>query len=264
MKKSFVFYLSLIVITIQTSCLSTKDIIMFQESKEDYGLYNISKEAPEHRIKPFDNLYLSVLTLDTEVNQLFNPSLAGTGYNAGTSQMYGDRASQYLNGYRVAADSTISLPIIGNINLVGLTLIEAEKKLKMRAEEFLKEPAVQVKMLNFKVNITGEVRVPGIYYNYEGSISLVDAISMANGITDYADIKNVLVIRQFEDITKTYNVNLTDKSIYTSDVFYLQPSDMVYIPPSKYKRRNENSNTYSQILSTISTILVAVALFLRV
>ena len=153
MKKLFIFYLLLIAVIIQTSCISTKDIIMFQESKEDYGLYNITRETPEHRIKPFDNLYLSVLTLDTEVNMLFNPSLAGSGFNSGTQQMYGDRASQYLNGYRVAADSTISLPILGEINVVGLTLIEAEKQLKKRAEEYLREPAVQVKMLNFKVNV---------------------------------------------------------------------------------------------------------------
>ena len=103
----------------------------------------------------------------------------------------------------------------------------------------------------------GEVRNPGLYYNYEGSLNILDAISMANGITDFADLNKVLVIRHNENDTETYNLNFRDKSVYYSDVFYLQPNDVVYIQPNKFKRTNENTDIYSLILSTISTLLVA-------
>lgn len=244
-----------------SSCVTTKDITMFQEENDLKTYYDMPKFVPDHKIQPFDNLYLSVLTLDPEVNKLFNPSLEGSGIASGTQQMYGSISSQYINGYMVAKDGTINLPIMGQINVLGLTLNEAQDRLKERAEEYLKEPTVQVKFLNYKINIIGEVANPGIYYNYEGSISLLDALSMANGITTFADMKKVVVKRTDKgDVLKTFNVNLTDNSIYASEVYYLQPNDVVYIPPSKLKRRSERSDTYSQILSTISTIVVAVAL----
>lgn len=257
MKKSHILYLLLIAALFQTSCRSSKDITMFRDFEENLRMQDVPGKAPEYRIKPFDNLYLSVLTLDPEVNTLFNPSIGGQGGTTGTQYMFGERVSQYINGYMVAEDGTISLPIIGEVEVAGLNLIEAQNRIKENATEFLKDPTVKVKMLNFKVNVTGEVHNPGLYYNYEGNLNIIDAISMANGITDFADLKNVLVIRHHENETKTYNLNFSDNSVYYSDVFYLQPNDVVYIQPNKYKRTRENTNIYSLILSTISTLLVA-------
>ncbi len=264
MKKSYQFYILLIVILIQTSCTSTKEILMFQESGKELKQVYIPAQPVEYKIKPFDNLYISILTVDPEVNKIFNPSKTGDGYGSGTDQMYGSSTSRYLNGYVVAADSTITLPILGKINLVGLNLNEAQTRVKTRAEEFLKEPAVQVKYLNFIVNLSGEIKSPGIYYNYEGKLNIIDAVSLANGITEYADLKNVLVKRHIQNEIITYKIDFTNNSVYLSDVFYLQPNDLVYIPPSNLKRRNVNSDTYSKFLGTISTLLLTATLILNV
>ncbi|NLB92342.1 MAG: hypothetical protein GX792_02855 [Bacteroidales bacterium] len=264
MNKGYIINLLLIVFIIQTSCRSSKELTMFSDLKDDMTLHEIPGKAPEYRIKPFDNLYLSVLTLDKEVNQLFNPGLSvGGGYGSGTQQMFGDRTSQYINGYMVDKEGNITLPVIGKVEVAGLNLAEAQARIKENAEDYLKDPNVSVKVLNFKVNIMGEVRNPGLYYNYEGSLNIVDAISMANGITEFANLSNVLVIRHNENETQTYNINFQDKSVYYSDVFFLQPNDIVYIQPSKYKRTRENSNFYSLFLSTISTLIVAATIFLK-
>ncbi len=262
MKKSYIPFLAVIFVFL-ISCRSSKDLIMFQDLKNNQSLGNLPEKAPEYIIKPFDNLYLSILTLDPELNQLYNPSVGGTGYGSGTQQMFGDRASQYINGYMVNANGTISVPILGNIEVAGLNLVEAQERIRAKAEVTLKEPNIKVKVLNFKVNVTGEVKAPGLYYNYEGTLNIIDAISMANGITDFADIKNVLVIRHNDNETETYNLDFTDKSIYMSDVFYLQPNDIVYVRPNQYKRTRENSTIYSLILSTVSTLLVATSIIIN-
>ncbi|AHW62269.1 polysaccharide export outer membrane protein [Draconibacterium orientale] len=261
MKKRYIFYLCVSSILIQTACSNTKNITMFQTNVEKADYFQVPGAAPEHKIKPYDNLYLSILTLDSEVNKLFNPSLAGNGIYTGTQQMFGDPTSKYINGYRVSADSTIILPILGKIKLVDLTLDQAEDRVMRRAQEYLKEPTVQVKLLNFKVNISGEVKNPGIYYNYEGSLNILDALSEANGYTDFADLSNVTVKRHNGNRIYTHKVDFTNNSIYSSNVFYLQPNDMVYIPPSKLKRRNVNSDTYSKLLGTLSVLLVAASIF---
>ncbi|RIH65717.1 hypothetical protein D1164_08645 [Mariniphaga sediminis] len=257
MKRSYVIYFLLMgFIVVQTSCRSSKELTMFADMHDEKSLFEIPGDAPEYIIKPFDNLYLNVLTLDEEINQLFNPTM-GNGYGSGTQQLFGDRASQYINGYMVAEDGTVNLPVIGKVKVAGLNLSEAQAQVREQAEVYLKDPNIKVKVLNFKVNVTGEVKSPGLYYNYEGSLNIIDAISMANGITEFADIKNVLVIRHNENETKTYSINFSDKSVYYSDVFYLQPNDIVYIQPNRFKRTRENTNIYSLILSTISTLLVA-------
>lgn len=260
MRKLRLLYLAILIVAFQTSCRSPKDILMFQEEDTELNYFQVPRKPTEHKIKPYDNLYLSVSTLDPEVNTIFNPNAGGGGLTSGTQQMYGDPSSQYINGHMVTADSLVTLPIIGDINLVGLTLDQAEEKLRAKAEVYLKQPTVQVKFLNYKVNVLGEIKNPGLYYNYEGNINIYEAISMASGITDFANLHNVVVKRYNQNKIATFNVNLTDNSVYLSEVFYLQPNDIVYIPPSKLKRRRENSDTYGKIISTLSTILVAAAL----
>ena len=259
---NYFFILSAVLLSL-TSCRSAKDITMFQDMMDNETLYDLPKDAPEYRIKPFDNLYVSIRTLDEEINQLYNPSQEGGGYGTGTEQMYGGRVSQYINGYMVSAGGMVNIPILGKIQMADLNLMEAQEKIITVAKEHLKDPNVKVKILNFKVNVNGEVRNPGVYYNYEGKLNVVDAIGLANGITDYADIKDVIVIRHKEDFTKTFNLNFRSKDVYLSDAFYLQPNDIVYIPPNKYKRTRENNNIYSLILSTISTLLVATTLIIN-
>lgn len=259
MNKIFLFSILLILFT---SCQLSKDLVYFQDLEANQFLYGATSKAPEYRINTFDNLYVNILTLDEDANQLFNPN-QGEGYNSGTQQMFGDLSSQYINGYLVEPNGTITFPIIGTITLSGLTLTEAQNRIKEKALEYLKEPSVKVKILSFKVNVSGEVVNPGLYYNYQGKLNLLEAISMANGITDNAQIKNVLVIRQGKYDTKTFNIDLTKKDIFMSEAYYLQPNDMVYVSPGKYKNTRLNTPTYSLILSAISTIttlLIAVRL----
>jgi len=237
---------------------------MFADLQNNQNLYDVPLDAPEYIIKPYDNLYLNILTLDAEINNLFNPSSGGGGgYGSGTQQMYGDRASQYINGYMVSGNGVIKVPILGEVEVAGLNLTQAQELIAQRAQEYLKEPNVKVKVLNFKVNVLGEVRSPGIFYNYEGSINILDAISMANGITDYANINDVLVIRHNEDITNSFNIDFSDKSVYTSEAFFLQPNDIIYIKPNRFKGRQENRTVYSLMLSTVSTVLVAASIILN-
>lgn len=261
--RNFIFLSMMIVIILfQTSCQSTKDIKMFQTAKDSHrGVYVHTKQKV-HNIKPFDNLYIKISTLDPEVNQVFNRGSNASGYSEGTFQMYNNPTSRYINGYIVSEDSTVNLPILGDIKMVGLTLKQAQEQILTQAKVYLVDPSVEVKFLNYKINVIGEVRTPNVYYNYEGKVNILDAISMANGITDFADLKNVEVKRFELNKIATYKVDLTDNSIFSSDVFFLQPDDLVYIPPSKLKRQRENSDLYSRMLSTISTLLVAVALML--
>ncbi len=252
----------IIFIITQTSCMNTKQITMFRDTKKEMSLTGVPKKAPVYIIKPFDNLYLSIKTLDPEVNQIYNPSPEGLGFAGSTSMQYGDRTSQYINGYMVNSNGNIELPIIGQIMVSGLSIADAEKIVKEKAEKILKEPNVKVRILNFKVKVLGEVRNPGLYYNYEGKLNILDAISMANGITEYANLKKVILIRHYPGNSKTFKIDLTDTSIYYSEAFYLQSNDLIYVKPHRNKRTRENATVYGLFLSTISTALLIASLII--
>ncbi|WP_320112677.1 polysaccharide biosynthesis/export family protein [Draconibacterium orientale] len=253
-------YFLILTIIVQTSCRTTKDVTMFQDLNNSEFLFQKLDEPDEYIIRPFDNLYLTVLTLDPDVNKLYNPTLAGSGYNSATEQMYGSPSSQYINGYRVSAEGMINLPIIGDIKVLGMTLDEAEQKVKLKAEEYLQEPTVRVKLLNFRINVLGEVSRPGFFYNYEGNLNIAEAIGAAGGVTKFADLKNVIVNRQVSGATVSHKINLTNNNMNQSEVFFLQPNDLVYIPPTKLKMRSENESSYALVLSTISTLLIILTL----
>jgi polysaccharide export outer membrane protein len=208
-----------------------------------------------YRLRESDNLYIQVNSINPEVNQFFNPS-SGTGISAGTAQQYGTLAAQYINGYQVDQDGYIELPIIGKIQVLDHTISQAKEQVQAKVDEYFKEATVTVKLLSFKYTVMGEVASPGVYYNYNHTCTLFEAISQANGTTDYARLRNVLVLRETRDGTRPIKVDLSNKSVLSSEVYYLQPNDVVYVAPDKFKNTRLNASMYSLMLSSVSTLIV--------
>lgn len=210
----------------------------------------------EYTIKTNDNLYVDIQSMSPEVNALFNPS-QGTGMQSGTQQNYGQLSGQYLNGFQVDLSGDISLPIIGKVAVAGQSLKQARETIQAKADEYIKDATVKVKLLSFKVTVLGEVKVPGVYYNYNNQMTVLDGISMASGVTDYGRIQKVLVLRPTDSGSKTFRLDLSNKKFLASEAFFLQPNDVVYVEPDKYKNVKLNSPTFSLFLSAISTLILA-------
>lgn len=244
-----------------SSCRSPREFTYLQDVSKDQHITGVSNDLKEYTIKPYDNLYVSIKTLNPEVNQLFEGSTSVSGLAAGTEQMYGSNVSQYINGYQVDPLGTISLPILGTVEVEGLNLKQVKEKIQKKSLEFLKEPEIKVKLLSFKVNVSGEVRNPGVYYSYNEKLTILEAIGMAYGVTENAKVKKVTVIRQTEKGSDTYNIDLSSKTLYASNAYYLQPNDMVYVRPGRNKKLELNTTSYSLFLSTVTTILLAINLF---
>ncbi|NJN24881.1 MAG: sugar transporter [Cyclobacteriaceae bacterium] len=257
--------LLLLLIALSTffSCKSYRDFTYLQDvgEGEDF-LRSLPKEPPPYLIRPNDNLYVSILTQNPEMNMLYNPATPQTtNAQAGTQQMYGELTSQYLNGYPVDKEGYIVLPVLGKINVEGMTLQDAEIRIKTKAMEYLKEATVKVKLLNYKITVLGEVNTPGIYYNYDKSISVLDILSKAHGNTDFAEIDHVLVLRHKEKGTETFRINLKSSTqLLNSDAYYLQPDDIVYVEPGRNKNIKLRSPAVLLYFSGITTLVLIINL----
>ena len=252
MKQIFV---TVFIIANLCSCKSNKDLIYFQNLSAGNVQFGVPFSTTDYQLRKDDNLYIQVRSINPEVNQLFNPS-EGTANTSGTTQQYGTLSAQYINGYQIDQDGNVDLPIIGKINVLGKTISEAKELLVKNVNEYFKEAIVSVKLLSFKYTVMGEVTSPGVYYNYNNACTILEAISQANGTTDYAGLKNVTVLRENKDGKKSIKVDLSDQTLLSSEAYYLQPNDVIYVAPDKYKNTRLNSSLYALTLSSISTLIV--------
>jgi polysaccharide export outer membrane protein len=225
----------------------------FFQNMSDHELNKTAVEPPEYLIKPDDNLFIDIQSQNPEVDALFTPTRSSM---YGTQSNYGDLPGQYLNGYQVDGKGMIHLPVIGEISVADKTEEGAKIAIKQKADEFIKNATVKVKILTYKIMVLGEVRNPGVYRNYNKSITILEAIGMANGTSDYASVRKVLVIRPTVKGDKSYRLDLTKKEVLASEAFYLLPNDVVYVEPDRYKNFSLNSTVYSMALSAITTSIL--------
>lgn len=245
--------------TVFFSCRSSKELIYLKDASNNEIIKELSTE---YTLKTGDILYVSIKSISPEVNMLFNPESSMEGNN-GMTNKYTSPNSAYLYGYEIDENGNIKLPMLGKIKISGISLSQVESVVQKKADEFLKDAIVKVKLLNFKVTVAGEVRSPGAYYNYNNSINVLEALALANGNTDFASIKKVMVVRAFKEGKKTYMLDLSSKTAYLSEAFYLQPDDYVIVQPDKYKNFQLNSQAYSLIFSSMSMLLAVMGFVLK-
>ncbi len=240
---------ALLLIVLFSSCTQRKHLVYFNKPSVDSTLY-LSK-APVYRIQKQDVLYVKVFSLALQENDLYNimPS-----QSQGTS-MQSD-AGLYINGYAVNDSGCVVLPVMGQVKVEGKSIDQAQMEILSRIKQYFKDATVIVKLLSFKVSVLGEVARPGVYRNYNNQLTVLEALSMAGDINQYGSRRNVLVIRSTPLGNQTFRINLTDPSILSSQGFYLQPNDVVYIEPIPTKTLQVNLPTYTVFLSTISTMFL--------
>ena len=239
------------------SCASTKSITYLADLQNDSLQVNSPTAPPDNLLKIGSNLYVNIQTTSEETNKLFNPTSSS---QSGSSQLFESPSSQYIYGYTIDKEGAITLPVLGKIELAGLSQNEAQSKVQLLANKYLKEATVKLKLLNFKITLMGEVKAPGVYYNYNDDMTVFEAASMAGGFTDMAQLDQVLVMRKTKEGTKSYRLDMTNKSVLYHKAYYLQPNDVVYAQPTNVKTLNLNLPIISLIFSTISFLLVALQL----
>jgi len=235
------------------SCRFKKDLTYLADMQNDSLLRNLPVEAADYILKTNDNVYVNIQSTNEEVTKLFN---IYTNTQGGGSQAFFDPAGQSLYGNLIDKAGTITLPVLGRIEIAGLTQNEAQAKIQLKANEYLKEATVKLKMLNFKITMLGEIKSPGVFYFYDNNLNALEAVGRAGGFTDMALINKVLVMRKTSAGTKSYRLNFKNKNLLSQPGYYLQPNDVVYAEPARMKSLQLNFTTISMILSTVTFFLV--------
>lgn len=235
-----------------TSCMTEKNInqfMYFQSSKD-----SLATTLKEPVIQPNDLLSIQVLSksINQEQTALFNL------FNVGVSNSTTGGENQLPIGYQVSASGNIEVPLIGEVKAAGLTKRQLQNTLTQKLASYVRDPMVNVRFLQYNINVLGEVKQPGIKSFPTDRVTIIDALSAAGDATDFARRDNVMVIREENGQRKHYVINMSNsRALFASPAYQLQPNDVVYVSPSKNKLRNISYNADTQrrvglILSFVS------------
>ena len=249
-----------IVTLLLASCTSQKKLAYLNNLPVPDGQEYFTLEIPDYKIQHRDILYITAKAMDKD--GIIKDFLSSGGANTATGQAQSD-AGAYLYGYDVRTDSTISIPAIGFIKVEGLTLEEIRKVVQERVDRVFRNTTVECKLLSFKFTVIGEVSAPGTYVNYNNYLTVLEAIGRAGGVGDYGNRDRVLVVRPAEKGSKTYRMNLQDKSILKSEAYFLLPNDVVIVEPMPQKIFNMNLPTIAFIISSITSTVTMTLLLIE-
>jgi len=249
------------------ACSTPKDVTYFQ------GIEKLTPQQIEQmnqtyssRIYEDDLLTITVTGWDPTVMTPFNPPV----YAYATQGETGANSSQQLHTYLVGQDGTINFPILGQVKASGLSKSDLAENIRQEIAKYVKDPIVNVQIVNYKVTLLGEVSRPGAVTVKNDRLSILDALGQVGDLTINAERTNILVIRDNNGQKEMGRLDITQPEIFASPYYYLRQNDVVYVEPNKAKKKNArysqaqqyNITVISSILSAISvvtSVIVAIA-----
>jgi polysaccharide export outer membrane protein len=270
MKSSYfitVVFTSLVVLLL-TSCGTTKKRIdrnfnYFQTGLDSIGRLNYKDPL----IVQNDVLSIQVYsnTVNPEQTLIFNQANAGAMGMAQGAAMQVTGGMGVMLGYQVDSNGDIIFPVLGKVKAAGKTKEQLAKDLENKLATYVKAPQVSIRYLQFRVQVLGEVKTPGMKVFPTERVTLFDALAMAGDLTDMGRRDNVILLREEGNERKHYVVDLRNSKFLSSEAFQLKQNDVIYVPAKDFKLKqlgvNPNAQRDIQIgLSVLSVLTIIVSL----
>ncbi len=160
-------------------------------------------------------------------------AISKTSNNTNTA---GTNTTSLTDYYLVDAEGNIDYPVIGRIHIAGKTKEQLAREIKDAIyPRYIKiEPTIDIRLMNFRVTILGQVKSPGVYQSDNERMNILEALAKAGDLDIRGDRENVLLYRTNADGTReVHRLNLHDKSLLLSPYFNLQQNDFIYITPNR-------------------------------
>ena len=239
------------------SCASRKDIVYYQNIDGINGQQNAN--SYEVKIQSDDLLMIIVSAEDPEIAIPFN--LTSVAIPSATN-LQAAVGQQTMQSYLVDRNGNIEFPVLGKLQIGGLTRTEVLKLLKEKIAVYIKNPIINLRIMNFKVSLQGEVNVPGTYTIASERVTLIEALSMARDLTIYGKRDNILVIREING-TKSYNrVDITKSDFINSPFYYLTQNDVVYVEPNRTKVNAAAVGPNTSVIISAISILISLSVLI--
>lgn len=202
-------------------------------------------------IKKDDRLFITVSSKNPTLAEMFNKD------SSSTSSPRDDE-----RGYFVNTDGDIVFPVLGRIKAAGKTCSQLATDIEQEIikEGYIKDPAVSLRLMNFKFSVLGEVTKPGSYEIKGERLTLLEALSKAGDLNMDGN-RDIYIIRENDGKRIASKIDLRDSNLFQSPYYYIQQNDVIYVTPSdrKINTRSEQLQMYPYLISGTSIALVIIA-----
>ena len=244
-------FIPLVLVILLFSCASREDVVYYQNIDNMGQQQKI--DSYEIKIQPDDLLMIIVSAEDPEIALPFNLTSIAV-QNPGRSG--GAIGQPVMQLYLVDAAGSIEFPVLGKLKVGGLSRSEVLQMLQQKIGVYIKSPIINLRVMNFKVSVQGEVNAPGTYTVDSERITLIEALSKARDLTIYGKRNNILIIREI-DGSKSYNrVDITKADFINSPFYYLAQNDVVYVEPNQNKINGAAIGPNTGVIISITSILI--------
>ena len=249
---------AILLIIFFASCANGKKIAYFQ------GLDEIQQQTATSEnkiiIHPNDLLTISVSAYNMEAAAPFNlPVVGGTGSFGDPLKVQG---TPQLQSFLVNENGNIQFPQLGKVEVAGLTRQELSAKLEEKISEYVKEPIVIVRIVNFEVSILGEVNRPGTFSVQDEYLTLPQALGLAGDLSIYGMRENVLVVREENGKKVHAYLDISDAEVVNSPFYYLKQNDVVYVEPNNAQKQGAAYNRNSSVYISIASVIISLAILI--
>lgn len=241
-----------------SSCASRQEVVYFQDEPITEATKSLNSDF-EIRFKTDDLLTIDVSALDPEVARPFN--LPAVSYNSSVVLAQGTLKMQT---YLIDKEGNIEFPVLGTLNLGGLTRSEANALLKEKLDNYIKDPIVNIRLANFTITILGEVNKPGTYTVQDEKISLTEALGLAGDLTIYGKRDNVFLIREEDGKKRFATFDLRSINVINASHYYLTQNDVIYVEPNEARvRQSAYTQNNGLIVSAVATLATIIAILIK-
>lgn len=242
MKLRYSFYL--LYILVAASCTTRKDVVYFQDI-DAVALHQIDSVFTSPVIQSNDILDIQISALD----------------KASVSPFVFVSNSEQSLGYLVNSEGTIQFPVLGTLQVKGMKTQDLASVLQDSLSNYIVDPVIQVRIINFKVTVLGAVNQPGTYQIEEESITLLQAIGLAGDIEINGKINNVLIIREVDGVRSTIRVDFTTSDWLNNPAYFVRQNDVIYVEPNFARVKSAGLiSDVNDLLRFITTLIPTVIL----
>lgn len=224
MNKKLVFF-SFSLLFVLNACVSKKEVVYFQGISGTESNVNSNYEPV---IKTDDVLFIRISALNPVAAEPFNIGLTQGAAASNAMQL---QSSTYL----VDNAGFIQFPVLGNLKVTGLTRAEVVELLRSKITEYVTDPVINLRIMNYKITVLGEVNNPGTFTLSSERITLPEALAMAGDITLFGKRDNILILRENQGVKTSYRLDITNPEIMNSPYYYLTQNDVIYVEPNQRK-----------------------------
>jgi polysaccharide biosynthesis/export protein len=264
MKKIRLLSLCLWLLLGLSACVSHKEMLYLSDVPINANMADSIQNLAQTdlKIQPDDMLAIIVSSYNMDASKPFN--LEQTTMQTMTT-LGGGVGGESMVGYFVDQEGFIDFPILGRLNVMQKTLNETKALLYEKLKTYLKDPVVNIRFLNLKISVLGEVLRPGTLRLTNKRVTIFEAIGLAGDMTPYSNRSNVLLIREQNGRRSVVRINLQSSSVFKSPYYYLQQNDVVIVDPNKTKANTiaDQTNRWISFITAGASIVTVLSLILR-